>query len=142
MSRFEAIHTLLLSRCSAGDYEHIQAVAKLAESEAQYATALLHDFVEDAYGTWEDVEAVLGDLAESCLPALRLLTRGEESYEDYVLGIANSGNRLAMSVKAFDLIDHLSPNRWQTLKPEKIERYISALRVITTSGQAMTSRRQ
>ncbi|CAN5510159.1 hypothetical protein BH09CHL1_BH09CHL1_19520 [soil metagenome] len=139
MNQFDGIHVLLSSRCSAIDYEHVQQVSKLATTDAQHATALLHDFVEDAYGTWDEVEAILGGLAESCLPALRLLTRGPEPYEEYIQRIADSGNRLAMSVKALDLIDHLSPNRWHTLKPEKIDRYISAFRIITIAGQAIST---
>ena len=41
--------------------------------------------------------------------ALRLLTRGDEHYSEYIERIATSGNRLAIIVKRADLEDNLRP---------------------------------
>jgi hypothetical protein len=61
------------------------------------------------------------------LAAIELLTRGDETYEDYVATVANSEDRLAISVKLCDLLDHLEPSLNAGLTDAKVTRYLSAL---------------
>lgn len=65
------------------------------------AIALLHDVVEDADMTFEE----LGNMGyELILPELKLLTKFEgNSYLDYLLGLKHSRNELAICVKLADM---------------------------------------
>jgi hypothetical protein len=91
-----------------------------------YATVgLLHDMLEDSDVTLDELRAA--GVTEDELAAIQLLTRGSESYEAYVDGIAASADRLAISVKLCDLLDHLDPSINAGLTDTKVERYLGAL---------------
>ncbi len=91
--------------------------------------------------TWDEVAALLGEEGEYVLPALHLLTRRGEPYAEYIESIATSGNELAMTIKSFDLLDHLAPGQWPTLRDRQRERYIPALARITIAGQQFARER-
>ena len=107
---------------------HVSDVAAMARSYDDFVAALLHDLVEDELASWEEVEALLGDDADRIVPALRLLTRGDEPYSAYIESIATI---IALHVKTLDLFDHLSPYKRATLAIEKVGRYFSALERLT-----------
>ena len=91
-----------------------------------YATVgLLHDVLENSDVRIDELRAV--GVTEAELAAIELLTREEESYEEYVAAIAQSENRLAISVKICDLLDHLDPADNNGLTDLKLVRYFGAL---------------
>jgi hypothetical protein len=109
---------------------HSIRVGELASRQgADYATVgLLHDMLEDSDVTLDELRAV--GVTEVELAAIELLTRGDESYEDYVAEIANSEDRLALSVKLCDLLDHLNPSINAGLTDVKLARYLGALPIL------------
>jgi hypothetical protein len=113
------------------EQEHVYDLAAMARSEDDFVVALLHDLVEDEFATWAEIETLLAEDAERLIPALRLLTRGEEPYDDYIESIATSGNIIAMNVKTLDLFDHLSPYKRATLPMKNVIRYFEALERLT-----------
>ena len=109
---------------------HSIRVGELASRQgADYATVgLLHDMLEDSDVTLDELRTV--GVTEVELAAIELLTRGDESYEDYVAEIANSEDRLALSVKLCDLLDHLDPSINAGLTDVKLARYLGALPIL------------
>jgi hypothetical protein len=108
-------------------FEHSVRVGLLASRQgARYATVgLMHDMFEDSSVTEEQLRGA--GVSDEELTAVRLLTRGRESYEDYVAAIVGSGNRLAISVKVCDLLDHLDPSLSEGLDEAKQTKYLNAL---------------
>ncbi len=102
-------------------------VGELASRQgpAYAAVGLLHDMLEDSDVTLEELRAA--GVTEEELAAIQLLTRGPEPYEDYVAAVANSKDRLAISVKLCDLLDHLDPAINGGLTDLKVGRYLGAL---------------
>lgn len=107
--------------------DHSLRVGELASRQgAAYATVgLLHDMLEDSDVTLDELRAA--GVTNPELAAIRLLTRGDEPYEEYVASVAESGDRLAISVKLCDLLDHLDPALNAGLTDAKLARYLSAL---------------
>jgi hypothetical protein len=81
--------------------------------------------LEDSDVTLDDLRAA--GVTDAELAAIRLLTRGDESYDEYVETIAKSEDRLAISVKLCDLLDHLDPALNAGLTDVKLNRYLAAL---------------
>ncbi len=108
-------------------FEHSNRVGTLASRQGpSYATVgLLHDMLEDSDVTLQELRAA--GVTEEELDAIQLLTRGPEPYEDYVSVVANSDDRLAISVKLCDLLDHLDPAINAGLTDGKVTRYLGAL---------------
>ena len=117
--------------------EHSLRVGALASRQgAAYATVgLLHDMLEDSDVMLDELRAAGVTNAE--LEAIQLLTRGEESYEQYTTGIAESEDRLALSVKLCDLLDHLDPSLNAGLTDVKLTRYLSALPPLIAALRAL-----
>lgn len=136
-----AVEAFVLSLTASRDTDHILRVAAMARTHRERVTALLHDLVEDHLATWDEVAALLGEEGEYVLPALHLLTRRGEPYAEYIESIATSGNELATTIKSFDLLDHLAPGQWPTLRDDQRERYIPALARITIAGQQFARER-
>ena len=96
---------------------------------------LLHDIPEDT-GMSVDALATLIDLTDEEKAALNLLTRKDGvSYSVYIDSILNSGNTLAIEVKADDLLHNMNLNRFTdagievTPKDERrSEKYVSYLK--------------
>ncbi len=114
-------------------FEHSIRVGTLASRQGPaYATVgLLHDMLEDSDVTLDELRAT--GVTEDELDAIQLLTRGPEPYEEYVAGVANSDDRLAISVKLCDLLDHLDPAINAGLTDVKVERYLGALPSVITA---------
>ncbi len=133
-SPFETAQLALAeARLSPDKLEHSIRVGELASRQGPaYATVgLLHDMLEDSDVTRDELCAV--GVTEDELAAIELLTRGEESYEEYVEGIAASEDRLAISVKLCDLLDHLDPSLNTGLTDAKVVRYLGALPTLIAS---------
>ncbi len=118
---------LARAKLSEDKFEHSLRVGALASRQGPaYATVgLLHDMLEDSDVTLQELRAA-GVTADE-LEAIQVLTRGPEPYEDYVATVAQSDNRLAISVKLCDLLDHLDPAINAGLTDIKVERYLGAL---------------
>ena len=73
---------------------------------------LLHDIPEDT-GMAVEALAQLIELTDEEVVALKLLTRQDGiSYDEYIDSIINSGNEIAMHVKADDLLHNMNLNRF------------------------------
>ena len=116
MQVFELIQTALRIAKDAHDGQldldgkavlfHPLEVSLMGKSLDEMLVSILHDVVEDSHYTFDD-------LLEQGIPAhvvdtLRLLTHTkDESYDEYVLRIAQSGNKIAIAVKWNDLTHNL-----------------------------------
>ena len=90
---------------------HPMTVAVAGRNREEQIAGLLHDVVEDANITFEQLTQRGVD--DSIVEALRLLTHDKEkmSYEEYVQQIASSGNDIAIHVKYNDLCHNLKRGR-------------------------------
>jgi (p)ppGpp synthase/HD superfamily hydrolase len=90
--------------------------------------ALLHDVLEDSTFTVEELRAA--GFSETTIDIVKLLTRDdEESYVEYILRIAASGNRSAVRIKLADLDDNLDRTRGSI--PDTLRaRYLKAQRLL------------
>ncbi len=118
---------LAMEKLSPGKLEHSLRVGETAARQGpSYATVgLLHDMLEDSDVTLDELRAA--GVTEAELAAIRRLTRGGESYEVYIAGIVRSQDRVALSVKICDLLDHLDPSIAAGLTMEKQAKYLGAL---------------
>jgi hypothetical protein len=99
-------------------YDHIDRVAIMARTDDEYVVAICHDVVEDGFATFSDLE--FWGVTELQLHALQLLCRDDTmSYDAYVglmIDLAAYSDtqehaRLALTIKTYDIFDHLSPHR-------------------------------
>src|SRR5215207_6112745 len=100
MNEFDPVQRALAETKLAPDkLAHSIRVGELAGRQgATYApVGLLHDTLEDSDVTLDELRAT--GVTEDELTAIELLTRGDETYEDYVAGVANSEDRLAISIR-------------------------------------------
>jgi hypothetical protein len=84
---------------------HVLRVVEAVSDEAKVVAAL-HDCLEDGGAPAFNLIARLG-LDQEARDTLSDLTRGEESYGDYIERIDTSGNEIAREVKLADLRDNL-----------------------------------
>lgn len=120
---------------SAEEKAHWEAVAKhfyatTPEMRFIYPVALLHDVVEDGYGTIEEI-AKRFKLKKRQIHALNAITRGlAEPYFHYIARV--KANEIATKVKLADLEENMKrcvndiPNRWGLLR-----RYAKAYAILT-----------
>ena len=87
-------------------FEHVHRVAQRGpQTPVAVAAAYLHDAVEDLRARPEDILFVFG---QEVYDLVMLLTRAlDESYEDYIKRIVDSGNTTAMRIKLADNEDNL-----------------------------------
>lgn len=95
-------------------WEHPVAVMKLLPADATDAermAALLHDVFEDTETTAADLRAL--GYGDDVLDMVELVTRRPEkgTYIEWVISIANSGNRGAIRVKLADNLHNADPER-------------------------------
>lgn len=98
---------------------------KLMSNDAFRIIAVLHDVLEDTTVTEKDLKQE--GFPKHILDALRILTRNESSYEDYVKRIKK--NNLSRLVKIADLEDNMDVKRLrkETEKDkERLEKYKKA----------------
>ena len=101
---------------------HLYRVADSMATEAETATALLHDLLEDT----DAEENVLSPFSQDVQEAVRCLTRGtEEQYFAYIERVKQ--NPLARKVKIADIQDHLRPELRQFISESLQKRYQQAL---------------
>ncbi len=133
------IRSLAKEKLPPDKFDHSVRVAWLASRQGHSygVVGLMHDMIEDSDVT--QVELISAGVSDDELAAIRLLTRGPEPYEDYIQNLATSGNRLAISVKLCDLLDHLDPSLIVGLDERKQSRYLSALPVMLDALRAATS---
>lgn len=111
--------------------DHCQRVAARMTSAAYQAAAWLHDVLEDT-------ELSAADLIEMGCPtdvvqAVKLLTRGEESVEDYYRFVR--WNPIALAVKRADIADNTDPRRLLLLDDATqlrlVKKYAKALELVS-----------
>ena len=85
---------------------HPLEVALMGKTLDELLVGILHDVVEDSHYTFDDLLSL--GIPTHVVDTLRLLTHSkDESYEEYVLRIAQSGNKTAIAVKWNDLTHNL-----------------------------------
>lgn len=113
------------------DVLHPHRVASMAQNEDERIVALLHDEIEDGFDTIDSLFDCL-DITPEQAEAILLLTRTEGvSYERYILNLVRSGNVLAMTVKMYDLFDHIQPCRIKNISGSHLSRYLKAIKKIS-----------
>lgn len=109
------LHRTLLHELPSVAAHSERVAARVAPRFAE--VALLHDVLEDTDLTAEQLEPLVG--AETTASVVVLTRLESETYAEYILRVANSGDEAAVAVKLADLEDHLALTA--TL-PESLER--------------------
>lgn len=104
---------------------HLERVVALVEGDEAKAVAWLHDVLEDTRLTVFDLQEA--GLPQPVLEAVLLLTRGSETYAEYIERLRITKNRLAIDVKVADLTDHLREATTDWLNDSRRRRYERAL---------------
>jgi len=106
---------------------HVQRVAErlvvMHDPDLEIA-GLLHDAVEDTSLTLRNVETLFGPRVARIVGTVTRLV--EETYEDFIARIQESGTRDAVMVKLADLADNMDPARPGGRSPELHKRYAEA----------------
>lgn len=100
---------------------HVCSVAGKFKHDIKISVvALLHDYIEDGYGTFEETQKRF-DLDDEQMSALDAITRRDgEKYFDYIQRVKQ--NEMAKTVKLADLQNNLNrcvndlPNRWGLIR--------------------------
>ena len=106
---------------------HPVHVAEQMDTEARTVEALLHDVIEDAGVTPE--ELLREGIPEPMVETVVLLTRRKaEPYLDYIRRITDSGNSDAIAIKYADICHNLDASRLKdgALPKNLLERYTAA----------------
>ena len=110
---------------------HPMAVGLMGKTDAEMCVGFLHDVVEDSDYTFDDLRNE--DIPEQIVSALELLTHEKDmDYFDYVQGIIDSGNQLALAVKTNDLHHNLARGKASGLD-KIVEKHEKALAMIEKS---------
>lgn len=114
-------HEGQMDKCGRPYYLHPLRVAMrlLHCTAAERHAALLHDVVEDTLVTMADLREM--GYSEEVLDLVDILTRRkpqDESHNQYIERIVQSGNVQALRVKLADVYDNMSPARARMLPPE------------------------
>lgn len=123
-------HRDQVEKYGGGPYvEHLARVAALVREGPAKSVAWLHDIMEDTpLGTYELIKA---GVHPQVVEAVRILTRGRESYQAYIASIDAANNPLAREVKLADLQDHLRMmDAGRAIPLELKRRYYEALRLL------------
>ena len=92
---------------------HIMAVGAAGKNEVEQKVGILHDIIEDTDMTRDDLRK--SGVDEEVLEAVDLLThKDDDTYEEYIRNLVESGNDTAMMVKLHDL-DHNQERASRTL---------------------------
>jgi hypothetical protein len=113
---------------------HPLRVMNAVEGQEARIAAILHDVIEDASVTTEDLRRE--GFSEAVLAAVDCLTHREgESYADYV--VRCKGDDIARRVKLADLEDNSRPSR-ALLRPDRIEPDLARLRKYLLAYKLLT----
>lgn len=136
----KAVHHGQVDKAGVPYWMHVERVARrLAErfpdaTKAQVQAALLHDAIEDAGVTAEDLR--VAGIEEEAISAIQLVSRNMDpagTYLDWIERIAASGNVTAIRVKLADNLDNSDPVRVAALAagPRMVaERYAPARSIL------------
>jgi (p)ppGpp synthase/HD superfamily hydrolase len=105
---------------------HVERVAAMVEGEEAKTIAWLHDVIEDTTITEGDLIGY--GFPNYVVNGVLVLTRGNETYEEYIGIVREQGSASARQVKLADLRDHLQPNCPERLRP-RYEKALAALRM-------------
>lgn len=105
--------------------EHVQRIVGMVKSPEAQEVAWLHDVIEDSAVTVKDL--LKAGIAPHIVDAVALLTRGAETYADYIKTLKVRKNPLALEVKIADLRDHLREETLEVLPAGMRRRYEQAL---------------
>lgn len=105
--------------------EHVEAVVALVSSDEEKAVAWLHDVLEDT--DLDELNLVEHGIPIPIIRSVQRLTHEECSYRQYIVGLRESGDAVAIAVKLADLRDHLHPSCPDRLR----RRYEEALQLLT-----------
>lgn len=111
---------------------HPLYVAERMEDELSATVALLHDVLEDTSVTLGDLEAE--GFPEEALTALKLLTRANAPYLDYIRKLKD--NPVARKVKLVDLAHNSDVSRLDRVTKadrERLELYAEAVKILSKS---------
>ena len=107
---------------------HVERVVALVDSPEAKAVAWLHDVLEDSDMTHRDLQKA--GISEPIVEAVLLLTRGSETYTEYIDILRAKKNPLALEVKIADLRDHLRDETLDKLPASLRRRYERALETL------------
>ena len=102
---------------------HFLYVSNHATTEEGRIVGLLHDVVEDGHIDFGDL--LLRGFSSYIVSTLQILCRDKSKYpkyEDYITSIIESGNRVALETKFYDIRHNLSPIRILSLPEERQEK--------------------
>jgi len=108
--------------------QHLERVVALVDSPEAKEVAWLHDVLEDSDLTHRDLEKA--GIAPAIADAVLLLTRGSETYAEYIETLRAKRNLLALVVKIADLQDHLRDETLDRLPVSMRRRYERALHTL------------
>lgn len=108
---------------------HSLAVGLAGTNREEVITGFLHDVLEDSKLTLSDLRK--RGVEENVINALRLLTHDKSkiTYEEYIKGIALSGNSIAIHVKYNDLRNNLQRGLVGN-HMKQVRKHEAALRII------------
>lgn len=127
-------HTSQLDKGGSPYILHPLAVGLMGETDEERVTGFLHDVVEDSDYTFDML--LEAGIPEGTVNALRLLTHDKNvPYMDYVQGIIDSGNPVAIKVKYNDLT-----HNYERAKdfPELQAKYKPAIDLVKSAIEAMS----
>jgi (p)ppGpp synthase/HD superfamily hydrolase len=104
---------------------HIERVVAAVDSHDEKLTAWLHDVIEDSNTTADDL--LRAGIPASVVDAVWFLTRGDETYAEYIEALRAAHQPLAVAVKIADLRDHLREETLAVLPVNLRRRYEQAL---------------
>lgn len=123
-------HSGQVDRAGVPYIEHPKAVAEMVNGEKEKIVAYLHDVVEDAGVSLDEIrEEFGGEIAD----AVDVLTRKDGvSYMDYIKGIKKNG--LAKKVKMADLTHNMNLSRIPVISKDdinRVEKYKKAYKILS-----------
>lgn len=131
LEQFETIYKLCENNYNVAAWRHVVSVMEYVKQDLLYrfypeetrrylcALAIAHDAIEENACTATQLVALGLNLQDICA-----LTRcDDESYEEYINNLFETGSQCAILVKKADIRDHLIKR--ETLTPELKEKYSS-----------------
>lgn len=130
MTKFLAVMDLAEKYYPKNKLKHAIRVAGFAAKEAQtrndmmpkaaYIVGIAHDLLEDTECSNEELEEAIGS---SLLATVLVLTKSDDnSYDEYIRQVLDSGDSLAILVKRADMKDHFTQE--DSLTDKLINKYL------------------
>jgi len=114
-------------------YQHPLRVAMSLDNDNEKIVALLHDVIEECNVTLLDLKNE--GIPDECIDAIRILTKDNAYYGEYIKHIKESTNSIAIRVKIADIMDNANLTR---MKPKELTmedlvrttKYMEALKIL------------